>query len=134
MPILCLLWTAVGVIFIIVSIIRLGNHEESEDHYVTLDQKQHNINHLEELLSYYLEEEEKKNQGFRDLLLTTLKPQNELLNESIKEHKKNDIINEKMYGEIIRRYEDGEEIETIAKNLKKGVGEVKLILSLYSMK
>lgn len=134
MPILCLLWTTVGVIFIIVSMIRLGNHEESGDYYITLDEKQHNTNHLEELLSYYLEEEEKKNQGFRELLLTTLKTQNESLNESTKQHKKKDTINETMYDDIIRRYDEGEEIESIAKNLKKGVGEVKLILSLYSMK
>lgn len=134
MPILCLLWTVVGVIFIIVSVVRLGNYHESEDYYVTLDEEQNKANHLEELLSYYLEEEEKKNQGFRELLLTTLKTQNESSNEQMKEHKKNDTINEKMYSEIIRRYHEGEEIETIAKNLKKGVGEVKLILSLYSMK
>ncbi len=135
MPILCLLWVVVGVIFIIISVIRLAGHQESEDHYVTLNKQQsESTNDLEELFSYYLEEEEKKNQGFRDLLLTTLKTQNEQVHQPLKEPQKTQKTNEKIYNEIIKLYENGESIEMIAKNLKKGVGEVKLILSLYNMK
>ena len=44
------------------------------------------------------------------------------------------MTNEKLYDEIVKHYENGESIEMIAKNLKKGVGEVKLILSLYNMR
>lgn len=135
MPVLCLLWVVLGVVFIIVSVIRLGSHQESEDHYVTLNREQgESKNDLEELFSYYLEEEEKKNQGFRELLLTTLKTQDESVKQPLKEHQKIHTGNESIYSEVIKRYEEGENIEMIAKNLKKGVGEVKLILSLYSMK
>ena len=139
MPIICLLWIVVGVVFIIISVIRLANHQESDNHYVTLKKEQgQQTNDLEELFSYFLEEEEKKNQGFRDLLVNILRKQTDLeadhLQQSTKEHQKRQMTNEKLYDEIVKHYENGESIEMIAKNLKKGVGEVKLILSLYNMR
>ena len=39
-----------------------------------------------------------------------------------------------VFNEIIQRYKEGQDVETIAKDLKKGTGEVKLIISLYSMR
>lgn len=135
MPILCLLWVTIGVIFMIIGVIRLGSEQEIENHYTSLDKSQKEAtNDLQELLSYYLEEEERKNQGFRELLLKTLSIGNESVSQSHDTPKKIYGANKALYNEVIKRYEQGESLEMIAKNLKKGVGEVKLILSLYSMK
>lgn len=136
MPILWLGWIVFGVVFIIVGILKLSTHQESEDHYVTLN-GQRSTEQLEELFSYFLEEEEKKNQGFRDLLVDIVRKQEDGKDEQSKSLDKQTIgkkVNEKLYDEIITLYENGESIEAIARNLKKGIGEVKLIISLYSMK
>ena len=136
MPILWLGWIVFGVVFIIVGILKLSTHQESEDHYVTLN-GQRSTEQLEELFSYFLEEEEKKNQGFRDLLVDIVRKQEDGKDEQSKSLDKQTIgkkVNEKHYDEIITLYENGESIEAIARNLKKGIGEVKLIISLYSMK
>ena len=49
---------------------------------------------------------------------------------------KDSIMNgdQSLYKEIIKRYETGEDVESIAKSLKKGIGEVKLVISLYAMR
>lgn len=136
MPILWLGWIIFGIIFIIVGILKLSTHQESEDHYVTLN-GQRSTDQLEELFSYFLEEEEKKNQGFRDLLVDIVRKQEDGKDEQSKSLDKQTMgkkANEKLYDEIIMLYENGESIEAIARNLKKGIGEVKLIISLYSMK
>ena len=52
---------------------------------------------------------------------------------SVTKKEKTQVENE-VFAEIMRRYEAGEDVETIAKELKKGTGEVKLIISLYSMR
>lgn len=135
MPILWLLWVMVGVIFMIIGVIRLGSEQGREQSYVRLDKEQdESTNDLQELFSYYLEEEEKKNQGFRESLLMAVNIHNESMRQPTSNPKKNYRANESLYSEVIRRYEAGESLELIAKNLKKGVGEIKLILSLYSMK
>ncbi len=136
MPILWLGWIIFGVVFIIVGVLKLSIHQESEDHYVTLNE-QRSTEQLEEMFGYFLEEEEKKNQGFRDLLVDIVRKQEDAKDERSKSLDKQAIgkkVNEKLYDEIIMLYENGESIEAIARNLKKGIGEVKLIISLYSMK
>ena len=84
MPILWLLWIVVGVVFIIIGVIRLGTHQESDDHYVALNE-QKNTMQLEELFSYFLEEEEKKNQGFRDLVVDIVKQQEHTPEKNVSE-------------------------------------------------
>lgn len=136
MPILWLGWIIFGVVFIIVGVLKLSINQESEDHYVTLNE-QRSTEQLEEMFGYFLEEEEKKNQGFRDLLVDIVRKQEDAKDERSKSLDKQAIgkkVNEKLYDEIIMLYENGESIEAIARNLKKGIGEVKLIISLYSMK
>ncbi len=140
MPIFCLIWIVIGVIIIVVAIIRLAGHEAAEDYYVKMaQQNEGGHKELEELFNYFLEEEEKKNQDFRELMIGVA--QNQKVSDQMTHAKGHEIIEykrkndkEALYQEIIRQFEQGQEVEAIAKNLKKGVGEVKLILSLNEMR
>ncbi len=109
-----------------------------------MEQKDDSKN-LEELFSYFLQEEEKKNQDFREMVLKTSKDHSKddeeengavIKQQNIHKSNKNNQheAEQQIFNEIIRRYKEGETIEEIAKNLKKGIGEVKLVISLYSMR
>lgn len=140
LPIFFLVMIGIGVIIIVVGIIRLATiHEEMQDDIEV--NKQEYSHHLEELFSYFLQEEEKKNQDFRDKILETSQAKQkkeEVQGLHILSKDKNRVGQNKtekqMLDEIITRYQEGEPIEEIAKNLKKGIGEVKLVISLYSMR
>lgn len=140
LPIFFLVMIGIGVIIIVVGIIRLATiHEEMQDDIEV--NKQEDSHHLEELFSYFLQEEEKKNQDFRDKILETSQAKQkkeEVQGLHILSKDKNRVGQNKtekqMLDEIITRYQEGEPIEEIAKNLKKGIGEVKLVISLYSMR
>lgn len=140
LPIFFLVMIGIGVIIIVGGIIRLAAiHEEMQDDIEV--NKQEDSHHLEELFSYFLQEEEKKNQDFRDKILETSQAKQkkeEVQGLHILSKDKNRVGQNKtekqMLDEIITRYQEGEPIEEIAKNLKKGIGEVKLVVSLYSMR
>lgn len=142
LPIFFLIMIGIGVAIVFIGIVRLAGIQEAEGYYVNMEQKD-DSNHLEELFSYFLEEEEKKNQNFREMMLLRTSKDSKEENESIiKEqnvHKNINKMNQQeaekqVFNEIIRRYKEGEAIEEIARSLKKGIGEVKLVISLYSMR
>lgn len=140
LPIFFLIMIGIGVAIVFIGIIRLASIHEEEQYYIDIDQKDDSKN-LEELFSYFLQEEEKKNQDFREMVLKTSKNKEDkefvLRQQSMDENmnKFNHQQEEKqLFNEIIKRYKEGESIEEIAKGLKKGIGEVKLVISLYSMR
>ena len=144
LPMFFLILVGIGMIIVLIGIIRLAGHGEDASLYTQLDSNEQ-VNHLEDLFSFFLQEEEKKNQHFREIVIDASKNKvkdvkTEYNQVSDKEQKvaKNKQVSiqaeKETFKEIIRRYSEGEEIEKIAKDLKKGTGEVKLIISLYSMR
>lgn len=136
LPIIFMIMVGTGMIFVLVGIIQLAGHQEHSSVYTDSEMKE-NVDHLEDLFSFFLQEEEKKNQLFRDEMrsATQVKEQNEWnkVNEKSKdEYKKR--VDKEIFAEIIRRYNEGQDVEVIAKDLKKGTGEVKLIISLYAIR
>lgn len=140
LPIFFLVMVGVGVAIVFIGILRLAGIHEDEQYYISMNQKDDSKN-LEELFSYFLQEEEKKNQDFREMVMETSKNKEDkesvLRQQSI--DKNTNKLNQQqaqkqLFNEIIKRYEEGESIEEIAKTLKKGIGEVKLVISLYSMR
>ena len=145
LPIAFLGIVGVGVFIILIGIIRLAHHQDDHSLYTNIDSNE-STSHIEELFSFFLQEEEKKNQSFRDMVMKVSTPksykesviatsQEENIKHMAQEKNTQKLQMEKeLFTEIMRRYEAGQDIETIAKELKKGTGEVKLIISLYSMR
>ena len=142
LPIFFLIMTGVGVAIVFIGIVRLAGIHEDEQYYISMNQQDDSKN-LEELFSYFLQEEEKKNQDFREMVLKTSENNNESAIKQQTIHKNNNSnsnkmtsqqVEKQMFNEIIRRYKEGEAVEEIAKDLKKGIGEVKLVISLDSMR
>ena len=139
MPIVWIIFIMLGTMCIIWSVVKIGNSKsDSEEEY--RGENVGNKEELKELFSYFLEEEEKKNQGVRNLLQDTIninkqteyKPNQNNESSSYEQNSKN--ASGLAYFEIMRYYKQGKSEEWIAQKLKKGVGEVKLIISLYNMK
>lgn len=147
LPIIFLIMVGIGMAIVLIGIIRLAGHQESgASVYTSLNEGKENAS-LEDLFSFFLQEEEKKNQSFREMVMDVTNKSKlghkdqvtptvqEKINKttSVTKKEKTQVENE-VFAEIMRRYEAGEDVETIAKELKKGTGEVKLIISLYSMR
>lgn len=132
-------WIAFGFSLIIVGIILLAKNQNYD--YTTQMQgtNDNNIDKMEELFSFFLQEEEKKNEELRKAVTqknmqSTPAQKDEAViykqqTSNIRAPKKNQQENT-----IITLYEEGNDIEDIAKRLKMGVGEIQLILSLYKMR
>lgn len=139
LPIFFLIMVGLGVAIVFIGIVRLAGIHEDEQYYVSMEQKNDSKN-LEELFSYFLQEEEKKNQDFREMVISASKSKDEKVSDEnqviVKKVDRIDQqqVEKQVFNEIIRRYKEGEAIEEIAKKLKKGIGEVKLVISLYSMR
>ena len=150
LPIVFLVMVGVGMVIVLIGIIRLANHHEDSSSYTSLESNEH-ANHLEDLFSFFLQEEEKKNQNFREMVMDVSKqnvhnvittstedPVGELKasqkNTKLQAKSSKAQLDKEIFAEIVKRYEAGQDIDTIAKDLKKGTGEVKLIISLYSMR
>lgn len=137
LPIFFLIMVGIGFAIVFIGVIRLASIHEEEQYYIDRDQKNDSKN-LEELFSYFLQEEEKKNQDFREMVLKTSKNKGIALTQQTMDKniiKFNHQREEKqLFNEIIKRYKEGESIEEIAKALKKGIGEVKLVISLYAIR
>lgn len=143
LPIIFLGIVGLGVIIILIGIMKLANHQESDSLYTSMENKEASGN-LEELFSFFLQEEEKKNQNFREMVMQvshlsgdkeTIKQKQTNTKKVFQEENTNKLPMEReVFNEIIQRYKEGQDVETIAKDLKKGTGEVKLIISLYSMR
>lgn len=137
LPIIYLVIMAVGMIIVLIGILRLAAQGE------VTNKKPQSEPELSDVFHYFLQEEEKKNNDMRKMLIkvqdtkesqqetqkiqSAMKPQKRVDQEKIE---KIEINND--FENIIARYKKGETIDQIAKALEKGVGEVKLILSLYA--
>lgn len=134
LPIIFLIIVGVGVAVIVGSVLVLAGGQRDLQEVPIKDQLEETASEIpsetasiEELFSYFLEQEEKKNEQLRQ----TVKQ------DALKKDgpKGGPYVEEKeMFGEIIKRYEQGEDVASIAKSLKKGIGEVRLILSLHAMR
>lgn len=139
LPIFFLIMVGLGVAIVFIGIVRLAGIHEDEQYYVSMNQK-NDSNNLEELFSYFLQEEEKKNQDFREMVIGASQSKDEEVSSEKQVIRKTvgsidqQQVEKQAFNEIIKRYKEGEAIEEIAKNLKKGIGEVKLVISLYSMR
>lgn len=137
LPIYFLIFVGIGVGIVFIGILKIaGLHEEG--HYTNIDQEDH-LKNVEELFSYFLEEEEKKNQSFREMIVGASKNKSQeaksnKLGRYEKTKQTSSLVSKQDFEEIIKRHQSGESIEEIARNLKKGIGEVKLVISLYSMR
>lgn len=118
LPYLGLGWIGIGFLVVIAGVIALAHQQANDKEYIRYDG-------AEEMFSFFLQEEEKKNDLLRDQI--------EEKKESIQSKNRNtkDII---LYEEIIKCYENNMPIEEIARQMKVGIGEVKLIISLYCMR
>lgn len=116
MPYISLGWIGLGFFVLLVSFFVFVHQQSKKDQYTAYDEGK-------ELFSFFLEEEEKKNEAFRE----------SIKNEYDKSHKPLQP-QETLYNDIIRLYQENLSIEEIAKQMKIGIGEVRLIVSLYSMR
>lgn len=133
LPFIYLLWITIGVLLILIGVFMLIAHENEIGYYTSIDNKKSEPKEeLEGILSYFLEEEEKKNQGFREMLENYAKQMGNKNENSIEQSMKDS--NSKYVNEIVTLADKGFEVEEIARQLDKGVGEVQLILSLYKMR
>ena len=150
LPFFCLIWIGIGFLFIMVGIFMiamqgdLNQYTELPNQHLAHDYN----NDIKELFSFFLQEEEKKNETFREILRQNASTSQEVTpekNQSIKQdyshsnliaqHKDvSNFENASPFNEIIRLHQQGHSVEDIAKKLKKGVGEVNLMISLYTMK
>ena len=143
LPIIFLIIVGIGMVVVLIGILRLASEQEHSSIYTNLEEKE-NAGNLEDLFSFFLQEEEKKNQNFREMVMQvshlsgdkeTIKQKQTNTKKVFQEENTNKLPMEReVFNEIIQRYKEGQDVETIAKDLKKGTGEVKLIISLYSMR
>ncbi|MDF2877532.1 MAG: hypothetical protein K0S30_628 [Clostridia bacterium] len=147
-PFFCVLWIGIGFIFIIAGVFVMASRAEANNHYIEFADQKPNTDYpkqVGELFSYFLEEEEKKNQGLREMLLEGIDKKSEVQPGSTESHLSKDSSPQNPYSpkprnhshsdlnEIIQLHEQGFKSEEIAKKIKKGVGEVNLMISLYTM-
>lgn len=118
LPYLSLGWIGIGFLLVIAGVIALAHQQANDDEYVKYDG-------AEEMFSFFLQEEEKKN----DLLREQIEEKRENVKPKTRNTKDTDL-----YEEIIKCYESNMPMEEIAKQMKIGIGEVKLIISLYCMR
>ena len=138
LPIFFLIMVGIGVAIVFIGIVRLAGIHEEEQYDISMNQKD-DTKHLEELFSYFLQEEEKKNNHFREMVLEASRNKEDSIIKQQTMYKNINKMNEQqaekqIFSEIIKRYKEGETVEEIAKNLKKGIGEIKLVISLYLMR
>ncbi|PHV71769.1 hypothetical protein CS063_04210 [Sporanaerobium hydrogeniformans] len=129
-PFFCLIWIGIGFLFIMIGVLMMASRNE-EDYYTVDRSISESSSHIQDLFSYFLEEEEKKNRNLREMVLNHSSQKKEEVvgkENNIKENPS--MIN----SEMIQMYEEGYSIEEIAKKLKKGIGEVNLMISLYTMR
>lgn len=138
LPYFCLLWIGIGFVFILIGFfMAVSNQQHMQEHVPEFNNKEESeIVDIKEMFSFFLEEEEKKNEHLRNTLLKK-EQQVENLEIQKEELKKETTIlfnNQRGYDDIIRMYKEGMPSEVIAKTLHKGIGEVNLMISLYNMR
>lgn len=124
-PYFSLMWTGIGFFLTIIGVFALAHYQSKQEEY-TAYEKTKEKSHVEDLFSYFLQEEANKQEEMNEIKKEE--------SPKITDATKNDIKEEGQYETIVQLYEEGLSPEVIAKQLKLGIGEVKLILSLYSMR
>ncbi|MGL4798501.1 MAG: DUF6115 domain-containing protein [Cellulosilyticaceae bacterium] len=124
MPYISLCWIGIGFFLMILSVLIVAAHQSKKEEYTSQENPT-------ELFSFFLQEEEKKNNQLREAFkkqseVTEKQPPQEM---SPSKHSETHL-----YQEILKLYEKDVPIETIAKQMKVGVGEVRLIISLSTMR
>ena len=128
-PYLSLIWIGMGFLLVLIGILRLAYNQSQEEKEDSFYKGQ------SELFAYFLQEEEKKNDKIRESFssIEQVEPSpiedEETVEKSVRQPRE-DVV----FEEIIRQYEKNVPLEEIAKHLKIGIGEVKLIVSLYAMR
>ena len=136
MPLLWVVVIIVGIGCIIYSTIKIMS-DKTDDSQKYTENASEDKEDIKELFSYFLEEEERKNQDIRQLLKESInKNTDKNVNHPTtnKNDRKSKNTSDELYVEIMKYYSEGKSEDWIAKKLKKGVGEVKLVISLYNMK
>ncbi len=143
LPIIFMGFVGIGMIIVLIGIVRLASHQGDSSAYTSLEDK-NDSDHIEDLFSFFLQEEEKKNEQLREEIRDVSRVNNnpsvewnkddKLQQVNVKKDQYKKQADKQLFAEIIKRYNEGQDIETIAKDLKKGTGEVKLIISLYSIR
>lgn len=157
LPNIHLIIMAIGMLIVLYGILRLAHHGNDVEAKQTSNEPE-----LSDVFHYFLQEEEKKNNDMRAMLLRSTENKANTESEKVIQYKaqmtpnqvtqnrqaqvrqaqpilmkpvRNEIkpeVQNKEYMAIIERYQRGESVEHIARILGKGVGEVKLVLSLYA--
>ncbi|MGL4362277.1 MAG: DUF6115 domain-containing protein [Cellulosilyticaceae bacterium] len=123
MPYISLIWTGVGFFIMLISIIVLAYQNSKYEEQFTEYSEKTIKNKAEELFSYFLEEEKEKKEVEQNVIISQMEPK-----------KSKEMQQDGQYDEIIRLYDEKMTIEDIAKQMKMGVGEVQLFLTLYLMR
>lgn len=131
LPIIYLIIMAIGMGIVLVGILRLARQDD------ILEEKPKNEPELSDVFHYFLQEEEKKNNDIRAMLAQSANQDTKAVQDKIQkidsqEKKVKTEVQNEDFIEMIKRHQRGETIDQIAKALGKGVGEVKLIISLYA--
>lgn len=145
-PYLSLIWIAIGFGILIIGIFMIAHHQAAPGEY-TRDLEGKENQRIEELFSFFLQEQEQKNEALRDTVLNATSPlaleegKRKVEIDTNKEVSTNKEVkvealmkNNEGFENIRKLYEKGITPEEIAKELKMGIGEVQLILSLYTMR
>ena len=138
-PYLGLSIVGIGFGVVIVALVILA-HQYSEEMKAERElHEQNSVKEMGELFSYFLEEEEKKNQELRQTVKAkqqTVQPTKQAVQQKQQVAKAAPLSSENMnqVQEIAKCYDEGKSAEEIAKQLGIGVGEVNLILSMYTMR
>lgn len=138
-PYLCLLWIGIGFILLMTGIFILSYRQSNVSQYtekVSPGEFDDDKTNIQELFSFFLQEEEKKNNDLRNQLMEAYsqKEQQDIdrANEPLTQ---NSVpIQQEKFSNIIELCEQGFSANDIAKRLKMGKGEVELIISLYMMR
>lgn len=140
-PYMALIWIGIGFMILIIGIFMMAYHQTDRKEYTEgLQQKENSTNHIEELFSFFLQEQEEKNEALRHTVkevydhtkkeeVTTKEIPTKLLTKSNVPR-----MDEQIFKQIISLHQRGYTPDAIAKELKIGMGEVQLILSLYTMR
>lgn len=134
MPLLWIVVIVLGIICIMYSIIKITS-DKLNDTQDYVESSHNGKEEIKELFSYFLEEEEKRNEDIRNMMKHNIVNNKNMdyINEDRQKQNRNNQSKE-IYPEIMEYYNQGKDEEWIAKKLKRGIGEVKLIISLYNMK
>lgn len=107
MPYLSLLWLSLGFSIMLIGVVLLAH----------LSGKKQDTTRYEDFVSYLMDEQT-----------------DEQVTQPSTTTSKQDLGQEECYEQIIELHKQNKSVEEIAKKTNRGVGEVKLIISLYTMR